>query len=235
MSTARVGERWWAAEFAQLVTELREGLVLEDLAQIHGRSPNAVRAAMLRLLPHQDGLRRADAEALLRARLADDEQYDWESVLRANLARHGQTFWSTSDDQVLTTAWERRDELPDLAGRLGVSELAVVWRLRELGLAERIGEVTERLGCAPGGDVELRAKIAADSAECTVHVLIAELPSGQWHVSVHGGVPEAEDALEDLREASPSGQGLGRWQISSRLPGASGGRDRCGPGASDGQ
>ncbi|WP_415124973.1 sigma factor-like helix-turn-helix DNA-binding protein [Microbacterium sp.] len=57
---ARLGERWSAAEYAQLVDEIRSGLTVDEIAKAHGRPPGGITAACNRLLPteHRSSSRR---------------------------------------------------------------------------------------------------------------------------------------------------------------------------------
>ncbi|MCM2430975.1 hypothetical protein [Streptomyces sp. RKAG337] len=196
--------------------ELRDGLVVEDIALTHARTPGAIRAALARMLPAEDNVRRADAEASLRERLAGS--YDWEGVLRVRLAESGTSYWSVEDDAVLTAAWTDGGRLAELAVRLQVGETAVAKRYLELGVAESYAAVVDRLGAGPGGIMEMRHALAREADSVRLHVLVAIGPDGRLHVSAHPTPEAAESVREDLF-GDDEDNGL-RWAIASRTPGS---------------
>lgn len=86
---SRHGHPWNAAEDAQLVDRVRDGLALEELAGRHGRSAGAIRARLARFVPHP--VPEPD-EVLewLRARLAAEPGYPWQAVMEDHRYRDQQ-------------------------------------------------------------------------------------------------------------------------------------------------
>ena len=212
----RSGERWSASEYARVVDALCGGAAVEDIASVHARTPGAIRAAMARMIPAEENVRRSDAEAWLRGELADGS-YDWETVLRTRLAADGTTYWGQGDDDALVDAWNGDGRLAELAVRFQVGETAVARRLLELGLAESYADVVERLGAGPGGIMELRYALAREAESARLHILVGILPDGGLHVSAHPSPEAAEAVREDLQ--GQEGGGLVRWAIAARTPG----------------
>ncbi|WP_158717831.1 sigma factor-like helix-turn-helix DNA-binding protein [Streptomyces sp. NRRL F-2664] len=77
MPESRHGRAWSEAEDARLLDGVREGISLQGLADRHGRSPGAVRARLARGVPEAAG---EEPLEWLRARLAIDPAYAWQSV-----------------------------------------------------------------------------------------------------------------------------------------------------------
>ncbi|GIG56304.1 hypothetical protein Lfu02_06760 [Longispora fulva] len=226
---ANNGEVWTEHHHAELVAELRTGATIDQIAVDLGRSVTAVEAQLKQLTPlHLDIRRTAAAEEWLRERLADEPDYDWRSVILSRYAAEGRQYWTVADDDVLRDGWQRRTPLPRLALAVRASEMLVARRLVTLHLADDLISVVDQLGCAPGGSVEARYRIARDDRAVTLHTLVVDTPRG-WHVSVHGSVEEARATLNrvDPDRRLP-------WRIASRTPGGGVDGPVLGPGMSAG-
>ncbi|MFI6148479.1 TnsA endonuclease N-terminal domain-containing protein [Streptomyces sp. NPDC051109] len=77
-SEYRRGQTWSEAEDARLVDGVREELSLEELAERHGRTAGAIRARLARMVPEPAA---DDPLGWLRARLAVDPAFSWQSIL----------------------------------------------------------------------------------------------------------------------------------------------------------
>lgn len=101
----------------------------------------------------------------LRRRLADDPEYDWQTVLNSRAADPCR-LRSESEEEVLPKGWDHQTTLPELVAELQISESTLAHHLIDLGLAADVGEVVDRLGATPGGSVEARARhLRAELAE----------------------------------------------------------------------
>lgn len=209
----RSGERWSTQEYHQLVRELVEQKDLNDIAVAQGRTPNAIRAAAARMIPAEEGVRRADVVGWLVPRLA--EGYDWETVLRARLREDGTAYWSADDYAALAEAWAASCPLSELARRFDCGERAIVHQLISLELATDLVSVVERLGAQPGGAVELQYKLATDVTGVGLHVLVARQRDGKLHVSVHTSPTAAEETRQRVQ---PETDGDLPWVIAERTP-----------------
>jgi hypothetical protein len=94
-----------------------------------------------------------------------------------------------------------------LVAATGASELDVAARFVELGIAVNTGDVVRRLGCAPGGTLNVRVRMAADRAAASVWVLVADGlcgratkldPKVDRHISLHVGLDDAQRTLNRL-------------------------------------
>ncbi|MDT0268788.1 sigma factor-like helix-turn-helix DNA-binding protein [Streptomyces sp. DSM 44915] len=74
---SRQGRGWTLAECAELVEAIGVGRSLPEIAAAHGRSPGAIAARAVRLIPPAERVDRSGALAWLRARLATEPEYDW--------------------------------------------------------------------------------------------------------------------------------------------------------------
>ena len=112
-------------------------------------------------------------------------------------------------------------DLAQLAARLDVSEVLLVQQMIRLGLAGSLLEVTDHLGCAPGGTVDFRRTMQLDQARYTVHVLVVLDGAGLHHVSVHPEHHLAQELGEQLVvELREQGCANAQWQVAARQPGA---------------
>lgn len=191
---------------------LRDGLPLDDVADRLGRRADGVASRCRMMLPAGAGVRRADADLELRMHLAADPDYDWRAGLREEARRRGGIHWDLALDGILLQGWERARPLHDLVADTGAAELGVAARLVELGLAESRVGVAGRLGCTPGGTLEVHVRMAADRAAAAVWVLLADgvrgtervpprgedAPTTYRHVSLHGDREQAEQTLDRL-------------------------------------
>ena len=203
--TPNAGDPWTWEENTRLIEHIRSGLTWAQIAVEHGRTRAAVEAQAEHLvIPlHEDWPRKARL-SLLRELVATDPDYSWADALRAN--QSAPFPFSPRDDEALRRGWAEHTPLPDLAEALQLSELMIVRRMTALGLGEFL-EVTDRLGCSPGGFVEEKRRLLLDPAfqpyAGQTLVLIATGDTGIRHVSLHGDRELAEDRARHL-----TGEGL---------------------------
>lgn len=218
----RQGERWDAAEYAQLVGEVAAGLGVEDISRAHERTPGGIAAAAARMIPRAEHVRRRDAVAWLTGRLTDGD-YDWEPVLRTRLAEDGIRYWSAADDTRLRQAWVDRTPMSELTVRFVAAELVLARRYLELSLAGSLADVADRLGATPGSQLDIRRKLAAVSAPAAQFLLVLWHADGPLHVSTHPSAEAAALLRDDLLDAATDTTGHPdggvRWAIASREPG----------------
>jgi hypothetical protein len=214
----RSGEPWEAAEDARLVDGLRQGLDVTQLATDHGRTKGAITTRLARMVAEDDPdaptSRTARVEHL-RGLLDADPDYDWRSPLAAALAP--QQLWSEDDDDALRVAWQDAEPLPLLAIRYGVGELVLARRLIALRLADGIVEVTDRLGCTPGGAADVRRALATDAAATAVAVLVVVTEGTVAHVSAHPDLQSAASARDALcARLLTDGRTQAEWTVAVR-------------------
>lgn len=212
------GVAWSDDEDEALVQELRDGLDLAGIAEIHGRSVGAVRSRASFMVSHDEDRpvsQKARVE-LLREHLAAGE-YDWRSPLHAATKS---VPWTPEEDQVIRAGWEDSTRLVELADALRRSEPMLVRRLLELGLAQDLLEIVDRLGCDPDGPLRLRLATRRGAAGPLVYVLLGVDEDGQAiHVSLH----EFEQAAHTLSTAiQEHDDQVVRWQIIDRQIGGAG-------------
>lgn len=170
---------------------LRDGIPLDDLAETLQRRISAVQARCKKMLPPelQATVLRADADVVLRGLLASDPDFDAEANLDRNTARR----WNPQRDEILTQGWKDRRPLAELVAAVSASETDIAGRLIRLGLAADSLAVAGRLGCTPGGTLDLRCRMMRDRAAASVWVLVVDgLPDGR-HVSLHATRGDAHD------------------------------------------
>jgi hypothetical protein len=151
----------------------------------------------------------------LRGLLDADPDYDWRSHLAAALAP--QRLWSEADDDALRIAWQDAEPLPSLAARYGVGELILARRLIALRLADGIVEVTDRLGCTPGGAADVRRALASDAAATAVAVLVVVAEGTVAHVSAHPDRQSAASARDAVcARLLTDGRIQAEWTVAVR-------------------
>lgn len=225
---SRQGHYWTIDDYTALVTGLRDGCELEELAYEMGRTASAVAGRLSWLLPSDAEVlrRRSDREQWLREALADGEGYDWLAVLRSHYVARGLHLFTADEDEQLRTAWDHHTGLVELVERMGIRELPLALRFLQLGLAEDVPTVVNRLGAMAGGAVDVRARLATDRAAAAVWVLVidgvgdrvAAFDRGRQHISVHPHIDAAMDtAAEMLAEVEPVEQV--RYSIAERTVG----------------
>jgi hypothetical protein len=85
----RAGSPWTAEEDERLVDGLRSGVTVGVLAERHGRTPGAIGARLVRMIPAAENVPREAAADWLRDRLQSPD-YPWREVLeRRTAARRG--------------------------------------------------------------------------------------------------------------------------------------------------
>ncbi|HZX03867.1 hypothetical protein [Kribbella sp.] len=223
---------WTNAHNQQLVDGLRAGLTVDQLAADLDRTPGAIRSRAKLLVPPDAPRARGQYAIDVLRELLDDPDCPWESALAESLKDFGRRYWSAADTERLRSAWDAAVPLPELAEEFDVDEPQLIRQLMSLGLGRNRTEIVDRLGCAPGGQVDLWRRLTADRAAAEVWVLtIHGLPAEPAHVSVH---PSAEDAAslrdELLVPATTTGTGAASvwWCIASRSPGFVGGETTSG-------
>jgi hypothetical protein len=224
---------WTGHHHQQLVAGLRAGLTVDQLAEDLDRTPGAIRSRAKLLLPPEAPRGRGQyAVDILRELLVADPSYDWESKLAESLQRLGRRYWSAADADRLRETW--RDSLPlqTAAAEFGVDEPQLIRQLLALGLGQSRAEIVERLGCEPGGIVDLWRRLAVDRSAAEVSILtIHGLPNEPVHVSLHADHQAAaarrDELLVPLTETD-TGAASAWWCIASRSPGFEGGTTDAG-------
>jgi len=197
--TPNAGNPWDWQECEQLVGEVRAGLTWKQIAQEHGRTVGAIeaQAALLVTTPEERTSRRVRAD-LLRELVASDPHYNWASPLREN---HSTSFvFSPRDDEALRVGWQEQTPLAELAAGLNLSEVLIARRLVQLGIGNGLIEITDSLGCTPGGFVDQKRRLALDPANIQVLVLIASDDQGVQYVSVHLDPADADAQAQQLTQ-----------------------------------
>ncbi|MFI5736118.1 hypothetical protein ACIA49_38750 [Kribbella sp. NPDC051587] len=224
---------WTHDHHAELVAGLRAGVTVEQLAEDLDRTPGAIRSRAKLLLP--PGTPRARGEYavdVLRELLIDDPAYDWEAELAQALDRLGRRYWNAADTQRLLDAWDTSTPLQTIAAEFDVDEPQLIRQLLSLGLAKNRAEIVDRLGCEPGGIVDLWQRMAADRASAEVWVLtIHGMPSDPVHVSLHASKPAAELVRDQLlvpATSTDTGAATAWWCIAGRSPSFAGGETSAG-------
>jgi hypothetical protein len=212
------GGAWSDDEDETLVQELRDGLDLADIAELHGRSVGAVRSRASLMVPNDEDRPRSQKARVesLREYLAAGE-HDWRTPLHVRTKRFA---WTPEEERLIREAWEGRTPLVELADALRRSEPMLVRRLRELGLARDLLEIVDRLGCDPNGPLALRVAIQRGDTGPLISVLLGVDEDGRTiHVSLH----ESEQAAHTLSTAiQEHDDQVVRWQTIDRQIGGPG-------------
>jgi hypothetical protein len=214
----RAGGAWSDDEDEALVQELRDGLDLDDIAEIHGRTIGAIRSRVNCMVPDDEqhptsGKARID---FLREQLAAGD-YDWRTPLHSRTRRLA---WSPAEDDQLRKGWETRTPLVELADAMRRSEPMLLRRLLQLGLAADLLEIVDRLGCDPRGPLPLRVAIAGGAAGPVVHILLGLDENGApIHISLHESAQAARELSIALGEQDAS---LASWRTVERQIGGPG-------------
>jgi hypothetical protein len=209
---------WSDDEDEALVQELRDGLELDGIAEIHGRSIGAIRARVNRMVPDDEQhptKRKARIEFLREQLRAGD--YDWRTPLHS---RTSPLAWSLAEDDQLRGAWKSRTRLVELADTMRRSEPMLVRRLVQLGLAADLLEIVDRLGCDPNGPLPARIAIARGAAGPIVHILLGLDENGRpIQVSLHESAEAARQLSIALGEQDA---GVASWRTVERHIGGPG-------------
>jgi hypothetical protein len=226
----RHGAAWLDVDYAQLVTGLRAGTSVADLADLLHRGTGAVRSRLRWLIPITDRIPAGTRESWLRTAL-NDPNYDWRAAVRAHTEYDGGTYFDHNDDDLLIQGWRDQRPLADMAADLGLYEMQVARHLIESRLAVTITDVAAHCRASADGSVDRRVRQAQDVAAAANWILIVDgLPHHRAdphlgtsrHVSTHGSDEEAGFALQTLlnhhlREAEPTVQIT--WTIAERTSG----------------
>jgi hypothetical protein len=191
----RHGEAWTWTDYEQLLQGVFNGLSVQQIAAELLRTPGAVRARLPRLVPDDAKIQRTTQALMdwLRRRLAENPEYDWQTVLNSH-SDDPYRLWSGTENELLSDGWEHRTALPELVAQLQISEPTIAHHLIDLGLAADVGEVVDRLGATPGGSVEARARhLRAELAEA-IYVLVV-VRAGRPITSLHHRHEDAEKAF----------------------------------------
>jgi hypothetical protein len=219
----RHGERWTWTDYEQLLQGVFNELSVQQIAAELQRTQGAVRAQLARLVPEDAMITRTDQACMgwLRRRLAENPEWDWQSVLNSH-ADVPYRLWNGTEDELLTDGWDHRIALPELAAGLRISEPEIAHHLIDLGLAADLGEIVDRLGATPGGSVEARARqVRAEFAEA-IYVLVV-VRAGRPITSLHHSHEEAEKAFRRIVDASSSTESR-PWVFRRKLDGCDAGQ-----------
>lgn len=224
MSEDRHGVSWMLEDYAGLVSHVRHGLDDEALSAAVGRSLATVRQIARRLLPREGGKRRSNLASL--REVLEDPDYDWQAHLSASYEAEGKPLWSRATDEAMKDAWSRGTPgLPQLAEELRATEESTAKRMVERGVAPSTAELVERLGCTPGGHVEMKARVGRDDAQTSVATLVVLTDRSEvLHAEAHSGTHDFASTLKDLELTHPGA----RWVIVVRGLGQVSGQDRRG-------
>lgn len=189
----RAGAVWTTEDHEILLAGLREGVPIDDLADKLQRRVSAVQERCKRMLPPElsVSVARSDADLILRSLLDTDPSFD----PFANLDRNTGRKWTAERDQVLQQGWRERWPMAELVEATTAGEIEIARRCIQLGLAADSLAVADRLGCEPGGALELRCRMMRDRDAASVWVLVVDGLDGGRHISLH---PSRQDALEYL-------------------------------------
>lgn len=217
----RAGAAWSPEDTAILLDGLRNGVPLDDLAQTLQRRTSALQARCKKMLPAelQSTVLRAEADLVLREKLAADPEFNAAANLDANLRRK----WSNDRDETLTQGWKYRRPMAELVTTLEATEIDIAGRCIRLGLAADSLAVSERLGCAPDGALDLRCRMMRDRAAASVWVLVVDGLSYGRHVSLHATRDDAYDHFTTMTPASESDDHIIIATVAQRTLGAPGG------------
>jgi len=239
--TSRGGTEWSDTENGQLVDGLRRGWSVEELARAHSRSEHAVTRQVEAMVPAVRALRGAVAVGWLRARLVEDAGYDWRAELRS---RRSRVYWSAEDDAALRAAWDAGEDLPAVADRFGLGEMAVHRRLVALKLSASEAETVQRMGCTAGSLLEARTRRQlGEQLEALTLLVVTGRPEGTGlRLSVcssREGALAERDKLRRLHQSRAGGAGdAGHWIVAMRKLDGGGaavfGEDTAGPMGPDG-
>jgi hypothetical protein len=214
---------WTWTDFEQLLQGVFNGLSVQQIAAELLRTQGAVHAQLARLVPDDAMIKRTDQARMewLRRRLAENPEYDWQSVLNSH-ADGPYRLWNATENELLTDGWDNRVALPQLVAKLQISEPSIVHHLIDLGLAADLGEIVDGLGATSGGSVEARARqVRAEVAEA-IYVLVA-VRAGRPVTSLHHSHEEAEKAFRRIVEGSGSTESR-PWVLRRRLDGRDAGQ-----------
>ncbi|UUV32308.1 hypothetical protein NQK81_02315 [Amycolatopsis roodepoortensis] len=196
----RAGAAWSPQDTATLLDGLRNGVPVDDLAETLQRTTSAIQARCKNMLPPdiQTTVLRAEADLVLRDRLATDPEFDPAANLDANLRRK----WNTERDEILIQGWGNSRPMAELVAAVDATEIDIAGRCIRLGLAPDSLVVAERLGCVPDGGLDLRCRMMRDRTAASVWVLVIDgLPDG-LHISLHATPDDAHAHFAAVTAAS---------------------------------
>lgn len=224
MSEDRHGVSWTMEDYQQLVGRLRAGHDDERLARESGRSLASIRQIARRMLP-RDGKKPRSNLAALRDALSDPD-YEWQRHLEAAYEAEGKPLWSEGSDLRMRQAYTNGSpRLPDLARELRVTEDQAARRMIERGIVPSTIALVEQLGCTPGGQVEMRYRVAVDDRSCSVSTLVVTDTEGAVLAAEAWVAPHDFDRrLDELGQEFPGA----RWIIVTRLLGETEGDEHRG-------
>jgi Sigma-70, region 4 len=129
---SRAGSPWTAEEDERLVDGLRSGVTVGVLAERHERTPGAIGARLVRMIPAGENVPREAAADWLRERLQSPD-YPWQEILECRTAarRNARAAQATRVDRARLTALgsNRADHEPEYV--LGVWQDTVGFTLAE--------------------------------------------------------------------------------------------------------
>ncbi|MDQ4504304.1 hypothetical protein [Sinomonas sp. ASV322] len=196
---------WESVDYQRIYEGFRLGLVDEEVASLVGRSPSAI-ASRLRLL-YATGMGddsrsvRKGGFDVFREFIDAESETEWMERARLTHKGRGLPWWDETADALLQTAWEAREPaMPALAEQLEMREDQIAARLIRLGIADATVAVVDRLGCTPGGLVDIRARLARDKTSAMLWTLvISDQKNGVIHTSLHPDEGSARQQLEEWK------------------------------------
>jgi molybdopterin-guanine dinucleotide biosynthesis protein/predicted nucleic acid-binding Zn-ribbon protein len=222
----RQGKDWEYSDYEALVTGIRYGYSDEELAIHVQRTIGGIRSRASWLLPlgTEVSSQKGALEKLREAAL--DEAFNWEAHVRESHTSKQKAFWDSDADRALLSAWETRaPALPGLSKSLRIDEESIARRLLMLGWAESRLAVIDRLGCTPGGVLDVNARLARDKASVLIWVLTVIDEQGTTrHLSLHPNEESAVHAKEAHGRATGT-QADREWTIAQRVVGEGSVRD----------
>jgi len=235
------GTSWRESEYRVIATRLRSGTQLPDIGAELGRTPSAVEAALRNFVPPGERVRARDRASWIQHRMSTEPGWDWWAVVVENHAYKGSSLWTTEHEHTARAAWRDRTPMPVLAQQLDTAELAVAAFLRDLGMADNLADVVDRLGATPGQGLAKRVNAARDRERFASWVLVVDGAHGtakprssptKRHVSVHESRRAAEAGRDRVlswhrRNAADSATPVW-WTIAQRAVGDLAGHTYCG-------
>lgn len=210
-SLRRRGKPWEYSDYETLIAGIRYGYSDHELEMHVHRSIGGIRSRVTKILP--GGLQRLREAAC-------DDSFDWLDHVREFHKGEKQPLWETHEDRAVAAAWDQCSPLlPELSETLGIAEEAIAQRLLVLGWAETRLAVVERLGCTPGGVLDMNARLARDKASVLIWVFtIVDTLGTNRHISLHPDEESAIQTRDSLRHGKDTQPGWG-WTVAQRIVG----------------
>jgi hypothetical protein len=216
----RQGKDWEFSDYEALMTGIRFGYSDEELAIHVQRTIGGIRSRASWLLPLGTEVSSQKGALAKLREVALDESFNWEAHVRESHTSKQKAFWDSDADRALLSAWETgTPALPGLSKSFGIDEESIARRLLMLGYAENRLAVVDRLGCTPGGVLDVNARLARDKASVLIWVLtVIDEQGTTQHLSLH---PNEESAFLSKDALHPGeGDQVGwKWMVAQRIVG----------------